>query len=1435
MLQAAAFVLLVAASVVALWPVQHDIGKRLDQLKAQVVLKLEKATGRRITYQSMSPSIFRFLEIRGLKVYDPGSSTPLLQIRRIEVSYSIWRLLTGQPAEALNTISIENSTLHIDTTNDSDLIRFFDDLMKGGGKATGLPSFGAITLAGKNLTLSVTSPTGTYSIDRLFFQVQNSGEAIHVQVRGGLAAVLKQGPLGLEQVNTSVRVTGSVGSRLAWSDLRVRFDNLTSNLLNLSRPTFHVTLRDNVWELRKIQDNAPIDIQASYDQTSRLLKMSFVSDGFRPEDYFTFGKRLEAYTPWLNSVITGNGTVSYSLQSHALSYSSKMSVGLNNRLIPFPLDASMEVTGNERSADFQKLNLSSRYGRIHFAGNLDLKNLLPTGTLTASNIYTPLGARLSADFNLVRRGSTVEAKSPVVLVGESILHRVSLSVSPESNTVNFALGASFDEHEGEFSGSGTVFLSQTPYILLNASTSGLPLDQLYSLIDQHPLPSVMDTLKGLKMTSHVLITTDLKRFSFASPHVTISDGGKNPERQMSLRISGNNRSLNLQDLNVDWRQYHVEGSISADYVQSDRIALASTVKLENTSYSVHGFYQVGDSLILSGNYGIDLAAVRQGDRYVFSLKTNSLPIPFSGVTTKASLDIEGIFANLSKWEAVSRNTTITDLPGLATQPNSLTLSARVSSTGGDIYSLTYTDPISTLTGNGKLSLEPGLRGFSGSGWLQLVGNASSDNESYAANFSFAPGKINASVDFANSPLVRLGKLPVSGLASGQIAVSGRPTSPDLAVRLSLPAGQFYSDPITASVDFTVSNKTVDLKNLNARYLASSLNGLTGKLDFESGKVDLAGNYRGDVNGDLLSAHIALNGSATPIRQRKELSKMLNGDFKANAQVTAITVENVPVNSWDVSIDKRGNRTIFSGGPGAGVSGYILSSGKFLLNLSDPLPITLQAEGQLAGSKINASLQNVALDLHAFDTVAKIPYFDISKGKARGNLEISGSVNDPDIQGDLAASDVYGKTPVIPNEIGPFNTNLVFQGKTLSMSDVAIRSGNAQVLGNMSFTLDHWIPDSYDLSFTTQSTQGVHVKYSISGIDFDGYANGTTTIKGGPQGVQIDGTLDINSCLITLNNADQSSTPVRRGPRPGTEANYNFTFTTGKQVQFVWPNNTVPILRAFADTGQKLKVTSQGSTGDYSIVGNINVKGGEVFYLRQNFYLRQGSIDFNEDQNKFDPIVNVRAELREVDSAGKPVSIFLVVNNKPLSQFAPSFESQPAMPNSEILTLLGQDIYSQLGGQQLDLTSAMLFTGDLLSQFSVLRTFEDKVKQAFNLDLFSVRTDLLQNIFREKVLGQTPTTATTPSSSIGRYLDNTTFFLGKYFGNDLFLEAMINLRSNNAFLSEFGNTGNLQVDSQILFEWKTPLFLLQLSFLPDPTNFLSSLTNTTLSLSWGFSF
>ncbi len=76
--------------------------------------------------------------------------------------------------------------------------------------------------------------------------------------------------------------------------------------------------------------------------------------------------------------------------------------------------------------------------------------------------------------------------------------------------------------------------------------------------------------------------------------------------------------------------------------------------------------------------------------------------------------------------------------------------------------------------------------------------------------------------------------------------------------------------------------------------------------------------------------------------------------------------------------------------------------------------------------------------------------------------------------------------------------------------------------------------------------------------------------------------------------------------------------------------------------------------DMNIRGDVELKGGEVFYFDRSFYFRTGMIRFNETIDNFDPHLSVRAEIRERDENDEEVKIYLKVENETMSEYSPRF-------------------------------------------------------------------------------------------------------------------------------------------------------------------------------------
>jgi hypothetical protein len=298
-----------------------------------------------------------------------------------------------------------------------------------------------------------------------------------------------------------------------------------------------------------------------------------------------------------------------------------------------------------------------------------------------------------------------------------------------------------------------------------------------------------------------------------------------------------------------------------------------------------------------------------------------------------------------------------------------------------------------------------------------------------------------------------------------------------------------------------------------------------------------------------------------------------------------------------------------------------------------------------------------------------------------------------------------------------------------------------------------------------------------------------------------------------------------------------TVRTGRGVQFIWPDRDFPILRSNFATGQTVSITADTESGDFSLVGEIDIQSGDLFYFDRNFLLREGEIAFRESEQEFDPRLTARAELREVTPEG-PVRIFLVAENQRLSEFSPRCESNPPLPGSEIIAILGGNIFQQGGTESVSLSTALLSTSDIVTQFGVFRQFEDAVRRQLDLDLFAIRTSVIQNVLLT-ALDPAGEAAQQVAPSLGTYLNDTSIFLGRYLGDSVFGQLVLQMRARDFSEAQpvdpgVQQLGGVLIDSEISLEWQTPFFLLEWNFAPQSPEELF-IRDNTFSLSLSFSY
>jgi hypothetical protein len=388
-------------------------------------------------------------------------------------------------------------------------------------------------------------------------------------------------------------------------------------------------------------------------------------------------------------------------------------------------------------------------------------------------------------------------------------------------------------------------------------------------------------------------------------------------------------------------------------------------------------------------------------------------------------------------------------------------------------------------------------------------------------------------------------------------------------------------------------------------------------------------------------------------------------------------------------------------------------------------------------------------------------------------------------------------------------------------------GGGMAMARGWFRFDRWIPNIFSLDIDISPETPIPFDFDITGFLAHGDASGQLNLAIEDMVFSVSGDLTAHDTEISV-NTDEFGAAAASPPVSANPVLIDLKVTTGKKVEFVWPNADFPILQAYADMGTLVHVTSDSLAQRFSINSDVKIRSGEIFYFERSFYIREGVLTFRENEVRFDPRITARAEVRDRTDDG-PVTISLIVDNAPLLSFTARFESNPPLSQMEIFALLGQN----LTGAPADEASGAIerafinSTTDILAQFSVIRRLERQVRDFLHLDMFSVRTQVLQNaVFRAAGL-QDPVDRI---GGVGNYFDNTTVFVGKYVGRDMFVQAMASLRYDKNKTT----FGGLSFEPDIGVELQSPFFDIRWDFIPShPENWY--VDDNSFTFTWRRSF
>ncbi len=1425
-------ILLFVLVAVVVSPIHSYMSARLNELKADALDQIETELGRRVSYERISPSIFRRFDIRGLRVHGSGlDSDALLTVSRVRVYYSLVDLISNRDRNPLRRISIENTHFRYDTAADRELYEFVRAIAEMPERR---PRERDFTLTGRNLSLELVHEGREYRLSDLFFDADLTGST---RLRAGakLEAEDLGAPLGRSGVGPAtaeVALSGRVEDDFSLADVTLRLPFFETDYFTVWDQAFSVTLSDRKLVAHKLQDREPVDITLGYNLDTREVSGSFLAQEYRPADSLRLRGRTAEYDAWMQTVVSGEGRLTWQ-QDGELEYEMGVVAQLPQEAEEMTLSAALR--GNRARVDFDRIIAVTETGSATFDGHILLEDPhIPNGRLVLNDFSYGGSRKVNARMTLSGEEGRYRLSSRHLDYGGFEFFNLQAEAGLRNGELSFDLATDLEFFgDSAVAAQGRVTFEDGFGMTVETELRNVPLDRPYAAwraFTGEPAsgqqPAGAQQLSRYVLDSHVSLELGDDGLQIDAPFVSLYDV-EAPDTFATFTVRSDGAAYHLDNIVFGVGDRRGSGAVTATLDQRSRLRFTTDLWFEGKDYELAGLFDPAGRLVASGSYGLDLMASFGRDRnIVFTLRGEDLPLPVRDQALAGSFDLSGVIAAADDWQLDINRLRLSGVPALGEEEGALELAGRFTPTGGALRQIVYEDRYSRLSGSGNIEY-----GTASPFKTEVAFALESDTgeERYEARFEYRDGEIEGRAMVTNASLRRLNVQPVRGGVNGEFVVSGSLDSPLLTGRFESVDARFNNDPFQTRGVFEYRDGWVGVREINVRYLANELTDLRGSLDLETGELAVDSLFEQFGRPEALEVTVALRAAfSAPEEGRLELGDLAGADAVAELAVLSEALEEHD-GRWDFRITRRDGRTALQGGPENSVNAHLEPEGAFQLRLTDPLPVVLTAEGMYEDGNLEADLTRMSVNAERMQDLLSFQRFAIHEGRVSGSLRVVGPINDPDFFGTLTAENARVWLDYVADDVTAERFYVVLQEKALMINPFRAKAGRGEVEVDGRVLLGRWTPERYEFQFRTLDEHGVNIAHAFDALVIDGFGTGTFTISGTPQLTNLSGQFTARSTTITLG---PDTEPERR--RRDHDVVVDLEITSGRGVEFYWPTRNFPILRSFARAGETIYFEHSGVDDTFSLRGDVGIQGGEVFYFDRSFYVREGSISFDETQDQFDPRLSARAEIREIAERG-PVTLYLVADDTRLSEFTPRFESDPLLSDQEIAELLGRQVFTQAAGDLAALSSAVLMTGDVVTQLGVMRTFESRLRELLRLDMLSVRTQVFQNLVRGVMPEEeTEEPIDTAGPSLGEYLDNTSVFLGKYLGTDLFLELLVRVQAADRRDPGVQDLGGITVDSELTLEFQTPFFNLDWNFFPQNPQDLF-VTDNTFTFSWGFSY
>jgi hypothetical protein len=1460
------FLALAVFSFFVLRPLRRTLEERMVSLRDYVITRSEEFLGFEIEYASMGPSFFGFLDIREVRIRedidDPLSSLyPLLSVSRLRISYSLISILKGDIPSSIRSIYLDKPQINLNARN-MEKYRNLAAKLPGGEKdtvradenndwAVFLPR--TVLVRVRRGECAIRLGENNASLRGLNFDARILDNTIYL--RGKWIAGLSLSYLFDKgfAVAMAGRLSGEYDLGVHRGNITLNIPSATGEYFRMRAVNFNVLLDREGLDIKKLPDNSPYDLSLNYAFTSGRVSGEFRADNFSPQEIMVLSGSRRDYNQYLS--LNTTGSASFEMDGEGgFNYRIDLSGNLGQNFFLGPLGYVINGGGNEKRVHFDKFFLDFPHGSLTYSGGLEYDPLEPNGTLTISDFSVSGDGALNGELVISGFGERINIFSDGFSLGGVFLSALNVEFIRTENELGFGVYAlrfrnieSWEDISlNEISLTGS--LNYNPRELqANLEFDSLSLSDVLEMtrpfgkIPEFPalVSSVVD---DTSITTEIFITTDFSQFSYNVPRLAVAYQGKR-ELVALISLSGTDRHFEISEGNIAWAGGGLNITGSSDFSNRDDISFSFRASWQEQTYYFEGLLD-RSSLNVTGSYGFSVyAGVGPFGDYSAYFGVESLPIAINEQFARFSASVSMRYSSLDSWYVDVKRFEIVDLATPVSPSSIVRITGIADQEGAQFRDLYFDDGRGELLGEANFSWiraqETNIpRYYTG----DIRMETRQGEEYYDLSGLYADRRFELTMKGERMQLARMFRNAMGATASGEGRLEWTSVENwSATATIGALTARNGDTELVLSASASVTPDEVSIRQLHASYgtLEAEFPALT--IDRRNAAAQTDARIWGTALGRSMEISFSAGAEFTPVDSWFEINQALDL-FKGLIRVEYVRFDALEnQDPFELAFSRSPEGLALNGGPRNMIRAALEDDGSFFATFSAPSPIRGTVTGILSSRTIDAQAPDLYVDmLSLWRVIPSNEIINCTGGFVNASIHIRGPLGDPEFFGFARGNSIRLSVPLfLGAEIGPVPILVTLDGNEMRFGPVNAPCGRGYGEVTGSFRFDRWIPDTLKITIQAAADTPVPFSLDILGILAAGNASGTLDIDLANQILTVTGNLTGDDTEITLDTQEIAAAADNQTDSGALiPVITHFTIRTGRKVEFLWPNSSAPNLRANAAAGTVLRIESDSASGRFSMNGDINLRSGEIYYIQRSFYIRSGTLFFNENEIQFDPRLTVRAEIRDRTDDG-PVTISMIVENEPLMSFEARFESSPPLSQIDILSLLGQGLTGESSQQaEEEAINIMLSSAtDILSQFFGLRRVERMVRDILGLDMFSFRTKIIPNLFTSL---RNPAAT---NNTVGNYFDNTTVFVGKYLGADMFFQGMLTLRYNDITNPEDGlnnmNNDGLMVGQMLLepdigIELHSPLFNIRWNITPVHVENLF-ISDTSFSLTWNFVF